>query len=55
LRHEAVLLAPSGDVQQAVARILSPQLDKELGVPMIVDNHVGANAGIAAEYVHEPS
>jgi tripartite-type tricarboxylate transporter receptor subunit TctC len=38
-----------------VARILSPQLDKELGVPMIVDNHVGANAGIAAEYVYEPS
>ena len=42
--------APGGPID-FVARVLSEQLGKELGHPVIVENKPGANAGIAAEYV----
>ena len=41
---------PGGPID-FVARVLSEQLTKEMGVPVIVENKAGSNAGIAAEYV----
>lgn len=42
---------PAGGPVDLVARILSEQFGKELGMPVVVENRAGANAGIAAEYV----
>ena len=42
--------APGGPID-FVARVMSEQLGKELGHPVIVENKPGANAGIAADYV----
>ncbi len=41
---------PGGPID-FVARVLSEQLTKEMGVNVIVENKAGSNAGIAAEYV----
>jgi len=41
---------PGGPID-FVARVLSEQLTKEMGVSVIVENKAGSNAGIAAEYV----
>ena len=42
--------APGGPID-FVARVLSEQLGRELGHQVVVENRVGANAGIAAEFV----
>ena len=41
---------PSGPID-SVARIMSEQLGRELGMLVVVENRAGANAGIAAEFV----
>ena len=42
---------PPGGPIDAVARIMSEQLGRELGQTVVVENRAGANAGIAAEFV----
>ena len=42
---------PPGGPIDAVARIMSEQLGRELGQVVVVENRAGANAGIAAEFV----
>ena len=42
---------PPGGPIDAVARIMSEQLGRELGQTVVVENKAGANAGIAAEFV----
>ena len=42
---------PPGGPIDAVARIMSEQLGRELGQLVVVENRAGANAGIAAEFV----
>lgn len=42
--------APGGPLD-AVARLLAPQLAKELGTHVVVENKTGANGAIAAQYV----
>ena len=42
---------PPGGPIDSVARIMSEQLGRELGMLVVVENRAGANAGIAAEFV----
>lgn len=42
---------PAGGSADVAARMLADKLRLELGVPVIVDNRVGAGGGIAADYV----
>lgn len=42
---------PPGGPIDAVARIMSEQLGRELGQTVVVENRAGANAGIAADFV----
>jgi len=42
---------PPGGPIDSVARIMSEQLGRELGLLVVVENRAGANAGIAAEFV----
>jgi len=42
---------PPGGSNDIVARIIAPELEKALGVPVVVENKPGANATIGTEYV----
>jgi tripartite-type tricarboxylate transporter receptor subunit TctC len=48
---QLVLPQSAGGAVDFVARALAPRLSGRLGQQVIVDNHPGANGGIAAEYV----
>ena len=46
-----VVPVPAGGAADTLARIIGERLTAKLGQPVIVDNRVGANGNIGAEYV----